>query len=394
MRREKYYPYFFLIAVLLFFLSLPLNLTQGLRSFAICSISPTWSGLLFLKEKSLFLLTLPVTKERHSQNFFKEYEELRRENQLLCVQLENMRQWLLNEDRIEEQLARLKSLQVQDTEGEWRDFFKRRYEQVAQILSLQFKALPAKVVFREPSSWSSYIWLDVGERQNRSLKQAIIAKNSPVVIGNALIGVVEEVKEAQCKVRLITDANLIPAVRSVRGWLQDRFLNEQIESIFQIFQVRRDLFDSPIEEREFFLFLQKLQKKLNQKEIDLHLAKGELHGNSQPLWRARGQVLKGYGFNYDFHDEEGPARDLRTGELIGEKNSRQAIPLLKEGDLLVTSGLDGIFPIGLEVGIVTKVECLKEGACAYEIEAKTVAGNFDELSTVFVLPPLAFERPH
>ena len=98
------------------------------------------------------------------------------------------------------------------------------------------------------------------------------------------------------------------------------------------------------------------------------------------------------GFNYDFPDQDGPARDLRTGEIIGSKKAQVGIPLLKEGDLLITSGLDGIFPVGLEVAVVTKVECLREGACAYEIEAKAIAENFNELDSVFVLPPMAFKR--
>ena len=98
--------------------------------------------------------------------------------------------------------------------------------------------------------------------------------------------------------------------------------------------------------------------------------------------------MKGLGFNYDFSDNEGPARDLRTGEIVGSSSKKQ-VALLKEGDLLITSGLDGIFPAGLEVAVVSKVHCLKEGASSYELEAKAIAENFNELSSVFVLPPLS-----
>ena len=88
---------------------------------------------------------------------------------------------------------------------------------MAALLKLQLKAIPAKVIYRDPASWSSFVWLGVGEKHNRALQEPIIVKNSPVVMGNVLVGVVEEVEEMQCKVRLITDSSLIPSVRSVRG---------------------------------------------------------------------------------------------------------------------------------------------------------------------------------
>jgi cell shape-determining protein MreC len=97
--------------------------------------------------------------------------------------------------------------------------------------------------------------------------------------------------------------------------------------------------------------------------------------------------LKGIGFNYDFADKEGPARDLRSGEPYGGSYSKEPVQLLRLGDLLVTTGLDGIFPSGFRVGIVSSVETLKEGASSYEIEAISTAGNLNDLNAVFVLPP-------
>jgi cell shape-determining protein MreC len=61
------------------------------------------------------------------------------------------------------------------------------------------------------------------------------------------------------------------------------------------------------------------------------------------------------------------------------------------GDLLVTTGMDGIFPAGFWVATVTNVGLLREGACAYEIEAKATAGNLDDLTHVTVLPPVHSE---
>ncbi len=383
MRRRSYFPYLFFLVVLIGLLSGSERFSCRLRSLAICSLSPSWSAV----EKTARFLSSSDGQARA----YADYEELQRENQALHSQMEQMREWLLHEDRIEEQISRVKFLQSRMQENEWKNFFKRRYEQLASALELQLKSIPARVVFREPATWSSYLWLNVGEKQNRAVKQQIIAKNSPVVVGKALVGVVEEVFESQCKVRLITDANMKPAVRVARGRQQDHFLYEQVVSFIDVLETRRDLFQTAEERKEVLGCLQKIKKNLSQRDGDAYLAKGELHGSSEPLWRARGQRLKGLGFNYDFADREGPARDLRTGMMrSGDENS---VPILQEGDLLVTSGLDGVFPMGLEVGVVTKVECLREGSCAYEIDALAVIDSLEKLNMVSVLPPLLLEQP-
>lgn len=43
------------------------------------------------------------------------------------------------------------------------------------------------------------------------------------------------------------------------------------------------------------------------------------------------------------------------------------------------------------VAEVTKVHPLKEGDYFYELEALPVAGNFDDLSLVFVIPPVSYD---
>ncbi len=389
MRKEKLSPYFFLALFLLGALSISDSFSQKIRFFAVSSLSPSWHFSEQIKKKVLLLGAATSFQKNETEKFIQEMDSLKRENRALCDQVENIRQWVLSEDRIEEQMSRIRTLNPLEKQEEWRRYFQKRKEQMSAILKLQLKAVPAKVIYRDPSSWSSFVWLDIGERQNRELKEIVIAKNSPVVIGNALVGVVEEVGEKQCKVRLITDANLFPAVRSIRGGRQDQFLLEQVEGLVQLLQTRKDLFSSFEEERLLFSSLQKIVSQLETLDATSYLAKGELMGSSLPLWRTRGQLLKGVGFNYDFPDDEGPARDLRTGEVISNPKSKKHFSLLKEGDLLVTSGLDGVFPAGLEVAFVCKVHRLKEGASSYEIEAQAISENFNELNSVFVLPPLS-----
>lgn len=394
MRRISYTPYVMLAIALFFLLSLPSSLTRSARHMAVATLSPSWRAVHAIKQGAMYLCTLPTVRSGSDEEMKKQIEEIYRENQTLHGQVESMRQWLLCEDRIEEQLIRLKQLGIKAEEDpSWRDYYTKRSEQIARLLELQSQALSAKVIFREPALWSSFVWVNIGEKHNKLLGKMVVAKNSPVVVGNSLVGIVEEVRGSQSKVRLITDASLVPAVRAYRGQQQNTYLWQQLESVLYQLEERKDLFDS-LEEKQYFLaFVNKLKVKMEHVGIDRYLAKGELYGNSMPLWRARRSTLHGVGFNYDWADSEGPARDLRSGKPLTNLNSLESLSILQEGDLLVTSGLDGIFPPGLHVATVSKVENLKEGSCSYDIEAHMTAGDLNELTTVYVLPPLDFELP-
>lgn len=385
MRRISYRPYFFLIFFFLCLMSFPKSGSERIRSAVVCSFAPCWGGFSFLKEKTLLLLTLPFPSASGTADNTFEIERLSQENQLLRSQIENVREWLLHEDRIQDQATRYKTLsETPFNESFWKDFFKRRSQELCKSLDLQTCSLPAAVIFREPASWSSTFWIDIGESENEKVGMKIIGKNSPVLLGTSIVGIVEYVGRNQSRVRLITDSRLSPSVRAVRGDEQNRYLLEHLDSLIFALELRADLFSSDEECKTAAHVLDRLKKSMIQQSGDYYLAKGELRGTSNPLWRSRSQVLRGIGFNYDFPDAEGPARDLRSGESYAAK--REAIQLLRPGDLLVTSGLDGVFPPGFRVAIVSAVQTLKEGASSYEIEAVSTAGNLDELAHVFVLP--------
>lgn len=393
MRRISYTPYALLLLALFFLTSLPSSFTMSLRSLAVYSVSPTWRGVNSIKKASLQLLALPTVSNTKGKQKEDKFEELQRENRALAAQLENLRQWLVNEDRIEEQLARVKELkELAELDPEWKDFYKRRALEISKILELQSQAIPAKVVYREPASWSSFVWINMGEKHNKALGRQVVAKNSPVIVNGCLAGVVEDVRNSQSRVRLITDANLMPSVRTLRGKKQNEQLWQQLESIFHALEARRDLFQSSDEQKAFVAFFSRIKSRISTSSHERYLAKGELHGGSAPLWRARGAILQGIGFNYDRADAEGPARDLRSGRSKDAQNSLESLAILKEGDLLVTSGFDGVFPAGLPVAIVKKIENLREGASAYELKAEAAAGSLNDLSTVFVLPSLGFDK--
>lgn len=312
MRKEPPTTYLLLIGALLFLMSLPGASTERMRGGAVALFAPTfeqlsWIGTLFRKEGNV------ASKE--------ELQRLQLENQLLYSEIERLQEIVQHELFLKE----VDSVHTQE---------------VQRYLALQMQSLPARVIFRSPNTWNSSIWINVGENDNKKLDQVVIQKNSPVMMGMSIVGVVDYVGKHQCRVRLITDSGLNPSVRVSR-------------------------------EGEAVL-----------------LAKGELCGCSQPMWRAQGKVLKGTGFNYDFSDREGEARDLRTGLPKEEKS--MPIPLISPGDLLVTTGMDGVFPKGMHVAKVSEVAPLKEGDYFYEIEAIPTAGDLNEIDMVMVLPPMGF----
>ena len=364
---KKYFrSYFAIVFVLCLLFIIPKSFTEKLREVTVQANSPIYRGLSFNKSS--------VMKQ--------DLDQLTLENALLSNQIQDVRDYLVSEERLEEHFKKLDTVH-----SEKKEFVKRRQEQLLDSLKRQMENISAKVVYREPAFWSSLFWIDVGQKDNDALGYELIAYNSPVVIGSVVVGVIDYVGKKQSRVRLITDASVSASVRIIRGSEQNRLLLDQLNLLIDQLKFREDLFFSPEELTNTLNILCHLHDNLKTSVHDRYLAKGELHGSSAPLWRSRQQKLKGVGFNYDYEDEEGPARDLRTGEPL---NKQDALPeiLLKEGDLLVTTGMDGVFPEGFHVAIVETVKPLEEGAISYDLEAKSLIENFDEIHKVSVLAPL------
>ncbi len=381
MKKISYRPFLLLAGFLFLLLCFPQTAALKMRHVAMSSIGCPWQVVHFLKKGCVQLLMITPPGGKAETSLKTEVDALKLENHTLREKLKNIRAWLLQEERVDEQLKRFQAL----GEKEEKAFCLGRSQVLRDLIDLQLQALSAKVIYREPASWSSFLWLNVGEKTNRTLNRKIVAKNSPVVVGTALVGVVEEVFSGRCRVRLITDPGLVPSVRAARGKQQNQFLSEYLEGCLLGIQTRKDLFQTEEELKKTLGYLSRLKSALQNPSEDLLLAKGELFGSGAALWRSREPVLRGVGFNYDHADEEGPARDLRTGESLDEK---KRTPLLKAGDLLVTTGMDGVFPAGLRVAVVSEIASLREGACSYEIEARSVCGSLEDLSYVTVLPPI------
>lgn len=318
MKNSKRRSYFLLLITLLFFLSLPIAISEKFRGGVISLFS------------SYFLMLSKVTQEDP-----KDLE---------------IKRLLIDNHQLGEEILKLKELMEQEyflvrkmlddelLKGVSKESVERREKEILSLFQLQLESMPAHVIYRPINAWNSSLWVNRGEADNIEWGRRVIEKNSPVVLGKGVVGVVEYVGKNESRIRLITDPLLPLSIRVKRG--------------------------------------------------NILLAKGELKGAFLQHFRKPIELLKGIGFNYDFGDMEGPARDLRTGAPFDPKSKLPAVPLVLVGDLLVTTGMDGIFPRGLEVGVVKKIDPLKEGDIGFQIYAEPTVKNLSGLSVLFILPPV------
>lgn len=363
MRRQSYKKYLILGGVLFLLISLPAFFVEKVRggTLGMCS----WVFRAASK--------LPQAKSH-------EMERLDGENHLLRIEIGKLRALLEQREKTASLRQELKAPGLAP----------KRCDEIQYLLGLTSQAVPARVIYRDPGSWSSTLWVNVGEETNRLLKRAVIQKNSPVILGRSVVGAVDYVGKKQSRIRLITDVALTPSVRAARGYQQNMYLVESIDSVLRHLIVRSDVAISPQEKASVKVALEGIKEKISADATCWYLAKGVLQGAATPLGRSVNHTLRGVGFNYDFPDEEGPARELATGKAVGSEENAPTMPIIRESDLLVTTGMDGVFPPGLRVAEVTKIFPLREGAYTYEIEAVPVVGNLDTLQTVFIIPPVGY----
>ncbi len=237
----------------------------------------------------------------------------------------------------------------------------------------------ANVIFQANTPWSNTVWIDIG-KQTPGISFRL-QKNCPVVVRDSLVGIIDFVGKKASRVRLLSDPYVRPAVRVVRENSQVRHLVQAVQEIQKATALNPSLLPKPELASALSRLLDCLLQSLPQSS-ELRLAKGELQGAEYP---SSPTILRGVGFNYDFDDEEGPKRDLRTGQ---KSLQEQKILLIKPGDLLETSGLDGIFPRGLRVATVASVSPLEEGAIAYRILAAIDSPDFPNFDHLTVIPSL------
>ncbi|MBJ7449973.1 MAG: rod shape-determining protein MreC [Parachlamydiales bacterium] len=349
------------------------------------STAPLWRGTLatktFFKDPiAAFRPHLAHTNPKGNQP--EALLDLEVENEQLRQTIQKLNDVIMHEWEVESEL--LQALKLADIQEKGSAFYQRRQEELMRLIDNQVQAYGAKVIFRDPASWSSSLWINVGAIDNQALGRMAVSKNSPVTVGLNVIGIVDYVGQRQSRVRLITDPGLTPSVRACRGFPHDLLLRERVDALVKALNIY------PSKQVESVaLQALALAKTLPLPYPSGYFAKGELRGSAQSLWRSKANLLKGVGFNMDFADEEGPARDLRTGATAQNKTP---IPLLQVGDLLITTGMDGIFPAGLRIAEIVRIEILREGSYTYEIQAKPLVPNLNDISTVFVLPAIGYDE--
>jgi rod shape-determining protein MreC len=372
--------YLFIVAALLAILSLPQSFTTSLRGNTISSFSSLWSFLEDTKgSAALSESTLDVA-------LLQELEYLRRENTYLTTKIQQFQDFYHYDTFLERKLDELAFLDAHDA-AELRDVVQHHYQETCNLLKVHMYALPANVIFRDNAFWNNSLWVDVGYDDNIHLDRPVVEKNSPVVVGDAVVGVIDYVGRRQSRVKLITDSGLTPSVRVSRGLQQDLTLQRHIEAVVEAMATYDDIAVS----EEFIQGLQNFKAGVISSVREYRLAKGELRGSVQSLKRSQDLMLRGVGFNYDYADEYGPARELRSGVPLSDDDTVPTLPLIQDNDLLVTTGMDGVFPEGLHVATITKVYPLEEGNYTYDIEARPVIEDFNGLSTLFILPPQGYD---
>lgn len=380
MIKNSFKPYLLLLAIILLAMSMPKSVAESVKGTVIAAFVPVWNTLTEAKG----------ALQSNEQQQDAVMQKLQIENRYLHNEVARLEELLKQECCVN---AQLKALSISSGKNPAMNS-SFQYDMLSKRLSNQLSAVPAQVIYRAPSTWNSTLWLNVGSANNAEYGTEVIAKNSPVIVGTSVVGVVDYVGTHQSRVSLITHSGISPSVRVVRGDISHRLVAEQIALLMNRFSCCHGLFKTQDEKELMLKQLAALQKRLFQVDSKgtAFLAKGELHGGSEPLWRSPGSILKGIGFNYDFPDAEGPARDLKTGKPLNGTENDKAIPILLVKDLLVTTGMDGVFPAGFYVAEVTKIDTLKEGDYFYELEAKPTAGDLQELTTVFVIPPVKREE--
>ncbi len=373
-RQQPLLPYCLVFFVSILFLSLPKQSVERLHGRSVAMMAPAWHQIASIKS----FLSAPFhyfSKDDETSVSAQRLQELEFENALLKSDINRLTELFQHELRLLAQFSTASTYQQHEKEA-------------LDFLSQQLTAIPAQVVYRSPSSWNSCLWINVGEENNKELTIPIIIKNSPVIVGSSVVGVIDYVGKHQSRIRLITDSGLTPSVRIARGAPQRKKIVEDLQTLISTLATQNEIKTDTNDKNTLLALLEKMRKALAKNDDAWFLAKGEIQGSSAPLWRLPGQTLKGSGFNYDFADDEGPARDLLTGKPINSPTSIPTMPLMQEGDLLVTTGFDGVFPAGLHVGIINKVFPLKEGEYTYSLEATPTAGNLNDLSFVYVISPV------
>ena len=351
--------------------------TYGLIFFVILLL--LLSPAIFLKKlqaKWVNIFDYSFKKNEHADSKFT-LDKMTLDNQILKSQITYIQEWIGTQQKVEDFFSELKKLEkTKQLAITSQDHQKKRILVLQDFLQQFSRYAFAKIIFKEPFSSSSFAWINLGELYNQKIGGKILAKNSPVVVGDVLVGVVEEVFLNYSKIRLITDPNLVVSVRAIRGDQQLKNLDSKVMELLDCLELTEDF--KWADKEQLKVTLTSLHEQLEKDGNDRYFAYGEIYGREYSPFLAFQNELIGDGFHLKVEE-----RLLRTStESRGFKDV-----IIKKGDLLVTTGLDGLFPKGFKVGIVTDVSPAQIGRLAHKIKARSILENIHEVQFVQILPP-------
>lgn len=183
-------------------------------------------------------------------------------------------------------------------------------------IASQYERLSTLVSLRDPGDWAGFVWVELPNRQSPETWL-----ESPAIVGDCAVGLVDFCRGERCRIRLLSDAQLSLSVTIPAS------------------QLEGDLACVPGECPPLV---------------------GQVRGFGGALCNSSGSLLAGEGYI------PGPPKSEQWRQPLIEGKRQFAV-----GDLLVTSGLDGIFPSGLRVGSVESVETARPAQTRYLFSLKS-----------------------
>ena len=235
MKKKIIITYFLIFGALLAIMSISRPTSEKMRGNSIAFLTPLWERLLSIKH---FIAHPSQPSPFTSHSIEEEMQRLQVENQLLATELTFLQRLFDEQMRLSTKLAMIASsgseeISLLSSEQQ------KALQRILKQLNWRLKAIPARVIFRSFDTWNSSLWINIGNSINQTDQGTFIAINSPVVLGQAIVGVVDYVGEHQSKVRLISDSRLAPSVRASRGGEQELLISEYIEGLLQQLQRKK-----------------------------------------------------------------------------------------------------------------------------------------------------------
>ena len=315
-----------------------------LCSFLLLSFQNVIYNTIFSLKSKVFQLASPSAS--YNQTLY----NLKTQNISLKRQIDSLYEWLLFDQKTNDLVDKTEALKQQaNSSPHTKDFFLQKSEFLKNRSLAQLQSISAKVIHRTRLSWYKYCWINVGLEDNKKIGQDIVSIDSPVVQGNALIGIIDKVEKKKSRVLLITDNSNTISIQL----LNKRDSNEKLVNLLK----QASLLAKNEDRSPLLNCIDTIRKKYPTKTP--HNITGEVNG-----------ICDLNIFNGDI---------MLSARLFCDPKSVK----LETGDILVTSGLDEIAPQGVEVGIIADIT---EDICSYNLKLLPACDDINKVYFVSVLP--------